>query len=105
MDMQIAPPSIELHPLNPLRLRVSAGRHLTNVSGTAWVTLDGDLRDIILEAGESFAFERPGRAMVQALGGDARLVTEEGVEVEVPGTLAGLWQGLRRAIRIPGNLA
>jgi len=82
MDLRIDPASIELHPRQPLRLRVGAGRHITNVSGTTWVTMDGDPRDVVLEPGDSFAFDRPGRAMVQALGGDAQLVGEEGIAVE-----------------------
>ncbi len=109
MDMQIAPPTIELHPLNPLRLRVSAGRHLTSVSGTVWVTLDGELRDIIIEGGQTYAFERAGQGLVQALGEDARLVAEDGVEVAPAGAFTAawekardLWQGL---VRAPGNFA
>ena len=82
MDLRIDPASIELHPRQPLRLRVGAGRHITNVHGTIWVTLDGDPRDVVLETGDSYSFDRAGRAMVQALGADARLIGEEGVAVE-----------------------
>lgn len=103
MDLQFEPLSIEIRRQQPLRLRVDAGRHITSVSGTTWITMDGDLRDIILEPGDSHAFERPARVLVQALGGDARLVTEEGVDLESDSSLAAawrrLWRGLRRAAR------
>ena len=95
MNLRIDPATIELHPREPLRLRVGAGRHITSVSGTAWITLDGDPRDVVLEPGDSYAFDRPGRAMVQALGGDAHLVGEEGIEVEHGLSLgARLWNSL-----------
>jgi hypothetical protein len=103
MDLQFEPLSIEIRRQRPLRLRVDAGRHITSVSGTTWVTVDGDLRDIILEPGDSHEFDRSSHVLVQALGGDARLVTEEGVDLEGDSSLAaawrGLWRGLRRAAR------
>jgi hypothetical protein len=101
MDMHSFPPAIEIHPRKPLRLRVDAGRHITNVSGTSWVTIDGEPDDIILEAGDSHVFARPGRVLVQALGGEVRLVAEEGVEPDrgspLAATLHDFWDGLRRA--------
>jgi len=109
MDLRIDPATIQLHPRQPLRLRVGAGRHLTSVRGTAWVTLDGDPRDVVLEPGDSFAFDRPGRAMVQALGGDAQLVGEEGIDIERGNSFSTalrdvaedaaqrVWNSLRRA--------
>ena len=82
MDIRIDSPVIEVHPSRLVSLQVGAGRHLTNVRGTAWITLDGDPRDVILEPGDSHTFERSGRAVVQALGGDAELVAEDGIEVD-----------------------
>jgi len=82
MDIRIDSPVIEVHPRRLVRLQVGAGRHLTNVRGTAWITLDGDPRDVILEPGDSHTFERSGRVVVQALGGDAELVAEDGIEVD-----------------------
>ena len=69
MNARTNQPAFEVHPRSALRLRVGAGRHISSVAGTAWVTMDGDLRDIILEPGDSHAFERPAHVMVQALGG------------------------------------
>lgn len=84
MDMQITQASIELHPREPLRLHVGAGHRMTGISGSIWLTIDGDPRDIILEPGDTHAFERPGHVMVQALGGDALLNAEDGVDVRAP---------------------
>lgn len=81
MDLQITQASIELHPSEPQRLHVGAGNRVTAIRGTTWLTIDGDPRDIILVPGDTHAFERAGRVMVQALGGDALLNAEDGVEV------------------------
>lgn len=84
MDLQITQASIELHPNEPLRLHAGAGNHVTGIRGTTWLTIDGDPRDIILAPGDTHAFEQAGSAMVQALGGDALLNAEDGVEVRTP---------------------
>lgn len=101
MNARTELPALEISPRSPLRLRVDTGRHLSAVAGTAWVTIDGDLRDIILEPGDTHAFERPSRVMVQAMGGDARITIEEGVEIESGHPVADawrtLWQRLQRA--------
>lgn len=65
-----------------LRLRVAVGRHIGVVRGVAWVTQDGDPRDIVLGAGESFRFDRKGLGLVMPLGGEAKFVLEEGVTPE-----------------------
>jgi hypothetical protein len=40
------------------------------VRGTSWITLDNDLRDIVLGPGEEFVADAPGRAIACALRGD-----------------------------------
>ena len=47
-------------------VRGGIGRSIVCDSGTVWVTQDGDVRDIILRAGESFTIDRNGPALVQA---------------------------------------
>jgi hypothetical protein len=37
-------------------------------AGTAWITQEGDDADILVEAGESFVFDRKGLAIVSPLG-------------------------------------
>ena len=73
------------HPLTDLRrgatLRIDDGQpHVIDVfEGLVWVTRDGDPRDVILEAGDSFRFDGPGLTLVQAFD-DARLLLTDLVE-------------------------
>ena len=61
------------HPLTELpfgaTLRIDDGQdHAIAVfEGQVWITQDGDPRDIVVGAGESFSFDRPGLALVQAI--------------------------------------
>lgn len=43
------------------------GRRLTVVEGRLWLTLDHDLRDIFLGAGDSFTVDRDGVTLLHAL--------------------------------------
>ncbi len=45
----------------------AAGVQIGCIEGTVWLTLDGDARDIILEAGEVFAAPEHRRALIYAL--------------------------------------
>jgi hypothetical protein len=50
------------------------GRGIAVFEGRVWVTQDNDLRDFVLDAGESLAFDRRGRVVVQALSDASVLV-------------------------------
>ena len=50
-----------------MRVFDGRGRGLAVLDGMVWVTQDGDPRDIFVGSGESFTFDRPGLAIVQAL--------------------------------------
>lgn len=56
-----------------LQLRKGRGKGVAVFDGHVWVTQDSDLEDHVLGTGESFALDRPGLAIVQALS-DARLL-------------------------------
>lgn len=43
------------------------GERIDCLGGQLWITQDGDQRDIVLRAGESFELDRPGLALVSAL--------------------------------------
>ena len=43
-----------------------AGRRVECLSGSIWITQDGDRRDIVLAAGEAFDFDRQGAALLSA---------------------------------------
>lgn len=49
------------------RVPAALGRRVECLSGVLWVTQDGDRRDVVLEAGEAFDFDRPGTALLSAL--------------------------------------
>lgn len=70
---------VELHPGETLRVTHPGGRHIGVARGVAWVTQEGDPRDYILGSGESMHLQRGGLALVLPLGGEARLVLEEGL--------------------------
>jgi hypothetical protein len=50
-----------------LSIRNASGALVTVDRGTAWLTQDGDRRDIVLEAGSSFRLDRGGVAVVSAV--------------------------------------
>ena len=47
-------------------VRGDKGRRVELLSGSLWITQDGDLRDVILAAGEAFDFDRRGDALLSA---------------------------------------
>ena len=53
------------------------GRRVECLTGTLWITQDGDRRDIILKAGEGFDFDRRGDALLSAFD-DSRYLLLEG---------------------------
>jgi len=71
------------HLLTPLRKGTvrhrcgGKGRGIAVFQGQVWLTQSGDPRDLILTAGESFDFDRPGIVVVQAFT-DASVVWFDG---------------------------
>lgn len=53
----------------------AAGQRMHCQSGTVWITLDHDMRDVVLEAGDSFSTPEHKRALVYALA-PARLLID-----------------------------
>jgi hypothetical protein len=53
------------------RLTDARQAHLASASGTLWVTIDNDPRDIVLEAGEGFDVISSEPLLICALGGPA----------------------------------
>jgi hypothetical protein len=58
-----------------LNLRDRNGDRVECLDGSVWITQDGDPRDIVLDAGESFVLDRAGTALVYALA-DARVAVQ-----------------------------
>lgn len=67
MDLEFNHNGLCLKSHQVLKVRGGIGHTIICHSGTVWVTQDRDRRDIVLGAGESFALDRNGLALVQAL--------------------------------------
>lgn len=74
-----------------LRVQDACGWTVHAMGGTLWITQDGDVRDIVIEAGESFVIDRMHTAVLSPLN-EARLVL-------VPGNCR---QGARNPAQQPG---
>jgi hypothetical protein len=59
------------------RIGSPLGRRIECLSGSLWVTQDGDRRDIVLAPGQSFVFDRSEGVLVSALG-DSRYLLLDG---------------------------
>ena len=59
-----------------VKLDEAVGVRLVSRCGSIWITQDGDSRDIVLEAGDSFVLDRAGPSIVQALGPAVRAIAE-----------------------------
>jgi hypothetical protein len=73
-SLQRAP--INLETGGALRLRDSIGKAISLCRGKVWITQQGDPRDIFLDVGQSFIFDRPGLALVQAVAASSLLLLE-----------------------------
>jgi hypothetical protein len=49
------------------RLRDALNTRLTSLRGVAWITVDGDRRDIVLEPGDTFVVDSDQQVLVHAL--------------------------------------
>ena len=52
---------------NILEIKQAFGVTIECLEGSVWVTLDGDSRDVVLEAGQAFVVDRNQRTLIQAL--------------------------------------
>jgi len=72
VDMHTERVRIELDGGQTLRLKDALGASVTVVAGEVWMTQAGDLKDVVLAAGERHVVERGGLSVLQALT-DARV--------------------------------
>jgi hypothetical protein len=59
---------LSLEPKTLFNVSDAAGVQILCRSGSLWVTLDGDPRDIVLDAGDHFTATEDRRALIYALG-------------------------------------
>jgi len=67
MNLELNPDGLCLKPNQVLKVHGGIGHAIVCHSGSLWVTQHRDQRDIVLGAGEAFALDRNGLALVQAL--------------------------------------
>jgi hypothetical protein len=65
---------------HPLTVSDGKGTCITARRGAVWITIDDDLRDIVLESGESFLLEKSERVIVQAIGKAEVVITPPPVQ-------------------------
>lgn len=79
------------------RLASACNTRVECVSGVAWITIDGDPRDVVLSRGESFIVESSAPVIVHAIQGsaDVRLHERTGTKpcVQRAGSGASWWRG------------
>jgi hypothetical protein len=66
MKIELAAPGLMLAKDQVLALPSPEGACVTSEAGVVWITQDGDPRDIVLAAGETFCLERSTPTLVQA---------------------------------------
>jgi hypothetical protein len=57
-------------------LRGESGRRVEVLSGAIWITQDGDQRDVVLQRGEAFDFDRNGDVLLSAFDDSRYLVLD-----------------------------
>ena len=67
MNLELDQDGLCLKPHQLLKVRRRIGHTLVCHSGSVWLTQHHDARDIVLGAGESFALDRSGLVLAQAL--------------------------------------
>ena len=66
-DIGIRPGVQEIAKNRILEIKQALGVTIECLEGSVWVTLDGDMRDVILEAGQALYVDRKQRTLIQAL--------------------------------------
>lgn len=66
MNMHETHSKHQVGPHHALALRDARGRTVTCLDGSAWLTMEGDHRDVVLEPGASFVIDRDGLTLLAA---------------------------------------
>lgn len=76
MDASLNPALSRLNKGEVRSLDGEPGLSVALFEGRVWITQDGDPRDVVIDAGADFAFDRRGRVVIEALS-DALLLMLE----------------------------
>ena len=66
MNLQLQQGNLQLARHGHVEVTDGRGTSMRCLSGSLWVTQDGDPRDIVLTAGDSFTLDRDGLAIIYA---------------------------------------
>ncbi len=69
-DLTLA--STALRKGDTLHLGRALGQRIEALGGRVWITMDGDLRDVVIDAGEAFTVDRSSDVLLSAMS-DARV--------------------------------
>jgi len=72
--------TIRLQRHQHVALQDALGWRIRTLAGVVWITQDYDTRDVVLEPGESFAFDRNGTSLLTPIG-QAEVVLESAPNV------------------------
>ncbi len=89
-------------------LKHSRGAGVAVRQGTAWLTIDGERRDVVLEPGESFVISSDADVVISAIAGPVEIAltaVAPTAERGVAATLARAWTRLRGAPTASGHSA
>ena len=68
---------IRLQKNQSMKIAGAVGWSVTALSGTVWITQDRDVRDVVLEAGQSFVLDRNASALIWPLAASEICVTRD----------------------------
>lgn len=69
--------SVRLQKNQSLEIDGAIGWTVTALSGTVWITQDRDVRDVVLDAGQSFVLDRNKSALIWSLATSEICVTRD----------------------------
>jgi hypothetical protein len=75
----VKPATINLRKGEIRRVRNGLGQRIESLSGSLWVTIDNDPRDIVVGPGEGFSVDRDGDALISAMD-DSQFVLLDALE-------------------------
>ena len=67
MQIGLTQAKISLDPRRGISLTDAAGAEVEVLTGRVWLTMDGDIRDIVLPPGDAHTIERDGLTIINAL--------------------------------------
>jgi len=108
MSIELARGNLTLKQHGIAVLKRSRGVRLAVMRGTAWLTIDGETRDIVLNAGEVYAVESNADVAISAIAGPVEIsvrtqLTTMATETKGMSRLIRTWARIRGALAESGH--